>query len=703
MKKKIFVVVLILFLVIAAVAGATIYNKNHKEEPVSTQKQSYKGKLPQVTVYYKKDAVGKLLGYVSEQQIATNRNDIIPVSPERVVPISVKPKKNEITKVSYEIKSMEDDRLLDSGAIEKIIAKKGVISFDYTVSTILQMGEEYSFCLILETKEFDKIYYYSRMMVVDEDFISAQMKFAKEFSDKTYNSVSSKDLIAFIEPDLNLANDSLGQTTIQSSFAMLTWNSLTPKKVGDTSISAKEFCIKDTGEAGTYTMNYQIKSVNAQKVEEMYNVAETITVWTCAGKQYVLAYDREVNQIWTADENNIGNSFIDLGIQNTDKIEHVESPNRNYLSFAINGDAYVMNVTTKEVVPIYKLNAENASELYQTRVKVLNVTDEGNANFIIYGYSPSEEHVGKNGISIMHFDKKTNETKEKVFMVCGVSAAIMEQELQELFHIGDGTVYLKLGKNIYYANTQTKETGILVDNLEDHSFAINRDGSMLVYNTSGKAYSDSITIVDLNNGQMNTIEAGEGKVIKVCGYTGENLVYGLANKTDAEKGYKYFPMNIVKIVDPRFNEIKSYYQENVFVTDVEITDTIINMKRVKKGKAIDDDQLLFNSEEQVTAAYPSYWTDDVKMKEIAISFVQHLDANSELNVKNDAIVLFDTGVEVETSMEYDLNNKSYVYGYGKLQSVFDSQGMAEKAARAVYGLVTNEKGQKTWVFEEHYE
>ncbi len=703
MKKKIIIVALILFIVIGAVAAATVYNREHKEPVTTTETASYKGKFPQVNSYYNKEQVGKLLGYVSEQQSATNRNDIIPVSSKRVVPLCVNPKKNEVTHISYEIKSLEDERLLDSGDISKTKTKKGVISFDYPVSTILQMGEEYSFCLILETKEFEKIYYYARIMVVDEDFVAAQMKFAKEFSDKTYNSQAAKGLIAFIEPDPNLPNDSFGETTIQSSYSMLTWNAMTPKKIGKTTISAKEFCIKETGEAGTYTMNYQIQSVNAQKVKEKYNVAETITVWTCAGKQYVLAYDREVNQIWTADENNIGNSFIDLGIQNTDKIEHVESPDKNEIAFGINGDVYVMDLTTKEVTPIYRFNADNSSELYQTRVKVLNVSDKGDVDFIIYGYSPSEEHVGKNGISIMHFDKKAKETKEKVFMVCGVSAAIMEKELQELFHIGDGTVYLKLGKSIYYANTQTKETGVLVDGLEDNSFAINKDGSMLVYNTNGKEYDKGITIVDLNNGQMNTIDAGEGRVIKVCGYTGENLVYGLAKEEDTQKGYKYFPMNMVKIVDPHYNEIKSYYQEKVFITDVEITETIINMKRVRKGKAIDDDQLLFNSEEQITAAYPSYWTDDIKMKEIAISFTNHLDANVELNVLKPATVSFDTGVEVGTSMTYDLKNKRYVYGYGRLQGIFSSESKAEKLAREVYGLVTNEKGQKTWVFEEHYE
>ena len=134
-------------------------------------------------------------------------------------------------------------------------------------------------------------------MITDADFVTEQIKFAKDFSDKTFDSNNSKELAFLREPDLSLPNDNLGKITIQSSYNMLIWSTLDPQKVGKTSVSAKEFCIKDTGEAGTYTMTYQMKSINAEKVEEYYNVAETMTVWTYAGKQYVLAYDREVNQM----------------------------------------------------------------------------------------------------------------------------------------------------------------------------------------------------------------------------------------------------------------------------------------------------------------------------------------------------------------------------------------------------------------------
>lgn len=83
-------------------------------------------------------------------------------------------------------------------------------------------------------------------------------------------------------------------------------------------------------------MNYQMKATNTEKVEETYNVTENITVWTCAGKQYVLAYDREVNQVWAASKNNVGNSFIDLGIQKQTTVPNVESSNGQFIGYEIN-------------------------------------------------------------------------------------------------------------------------------------------------------------------------------------------------------------------------------------------------------------------------------------------------------------------------------------------------------------------------------
>lgn len=680
-----------------------IFNRTQKKDtPAEPEIAASDSEIPQLSAYYGEEKIAEIDGYVMEMEEQFVRDTIIPIAPDRQIFMEIITNGNEIQSVSYDIETTDDNRLIDSGEVGELDEEDGKISFKYEASAIMEPGTEYFLKIGIVTDQYEQIYYYTRAMVTDAEFVTAQIAFAKDFSNKTFNTEKATKLALYLEPDTSLANDNLGQTTIQSNYSMLTWGELSPEKAGDTTIVAKEFCIKDSGEAGTYTMYYQIESTNAQKVTEKYNVAETITVWTCAGEQYVLAYDREVNQIWEANENNIGNAFIDLGIQNVTTAEHVESENQQYIAYAINGDVYVMDVKTKEIKCAYQQNAENSEQLDKTRSKVIKVDDEGNANYLIYGYSPSGSHRAKNGISIMEYNYQENKSKEDAFIPCSVPAAVLENQFTQLCYVGDGALYITLENTIYYANLKTKEWGTLVSNLAKGACAISDDGATIAYNTSGNEYdSESITIVNLTNGEKRTIESGEGNAITVCGYTGTNLVYGLGKISDVES-YDFFPMNTLKIVDENLAEVKSYEKKNVYITGVEITDTIINIKRWKKGKAIEDDQLLDNTEAKTTVAGSSYYNDDVKQKELALSFNNSLDASVQLTIVEPGETVFDSKVEVDSYFVESADTKYYVYGYGKLQGVYTNKNEAEKAARAAYGLVTDENGHKIWVFEENY-
>lgn len=703
MKKKAIIVIAILFIIGIAVTIGLFFNQSQKNENSKEPVQSASEELiPQLNVYCGNENIGEIYGYTMEVQQQFTRDVIIPIPQNRQVPMEILVNDNKISSIAYEIKSNEDNRLIDSGEISNRTEKDGKISFVYEASAILDTGTEYSFQLTIQSDKYDKIYYYARIMPSNQDFVQEQIKFAKDFSNRTFDTEKATKLALYLEPDASLANDNLGQITIKNSYSMLIWSTLKPEKITETKITAKDFCIKDSGEAGTYTMNYQIKATNGQKVEEKYNVSETITVWSCAGKQYVLAYNREVNQIWEANENNVGNAFIDLGIQSKTDISHVESENQQFVAYAINGDVYVMDVLQKQMSVVYKLSAQNTDTLYKTRAKVIKVDDSGNVDYMIYGYSPSDKHIGKNGISIMEYNNEKNESVESAFIPCTVSAAVLENQLSNLCHVGDGTLYIMMDNTIYFANLKTKEWGTLMADMEEGSYAVSDDGTVIAYNTSGRRNdSDSITIVDLTNGNKNTIEAGAENKITVCGYTGSNLVYGLGSTTNVEK-YNFFPINQLQIVDKSLKEIKSYSKANVIITDVEITDTIINIKRQKSGKAIADDQLLDNTEDKVVVASSSYYLDNVKQKELALSFTNNLDANLELKIREPGKVTFDNRVEVQAEFEEASDTRYYVYGYGRLQGIYGDKEAAQKAARAAYGLVTDASGKKIWVFEENY-
>lgn len=696
MRKKL---IGILSLILVAIIGIGVYDTffvRKETKVIKRENTGSKYKVPLLAPYYGKDKLGDIDGYVMKMKEEYVRDVIVPVSEDRKTLFKIKYRDNVIKSIRYEVESTNQLRLIDSGNIEKINKNKKEASFNFNASAVMEQGKEYFLKFIIETDKYKEIYYYTRVIVSDREFVTKQIAFAKKFSDATTSDTESKKLMGYLEPDISKKdNDNLGITNIHSNYDMLTWNEMSVKKVTKTEVTAKEFCIKDSGEAGTYTLCYQFEAKNGEKNVERFNVAETITVWTFNGKEFILAYDREVNQVWEPIEDNVGNAFIDFGIQNTDNIDYLESDNGKYIAYQINGDAYVMDIEQRELRCVYKLNAKNSETLLKVRARMVSIKDNGNVDFMIYGYSPSNEHIGKSGISIFSYDYKSNESYEKAFIPCQEQAATLESQFSKLCFLGDGTLYIMLDNTIYFANLKTLEWGNVSKKLDDDAYAINTRKDMIAYNESGKGEgSDKIKIIDLKGNKEKVIKDENGQQVKVFGYTGENLVYGILSDDNKVKK--------LKIVDTNLKEVKSYMVDKGYIKDVEISDNIINIKRAKdNGADRSDDQLLDNTESKDPVAKSSYYTDDIKMKELALSFTNNLNSSRKLKVVKDALVVFDGKTEIKANLDNNKKNSYFVYGYGRLQGKFQNQKEALKKARECYGLVAKD-GQKIWTIEEHY-
>ena len=76
------------------------------------------------------------------------------------------------------------------------------------------------------------------------------------------------------------------------------------------------------------------------------------------------------------------------------------------------------------------------------------------------------------------------------------------------------------------------------------------------------------------------LRRGADNIITVYGYTGTNLIYGIGSQSDVSKK-SFVPVSKLVIVDKDYKEVKSYSQNKIYITGVEITDNIINIKRLQ--------------------------------------------------------------------------------------------------------------------------
>ncbi len=701
--KNIIITVIICIFIAIVVVGVMTRCSKPTDKGGETSSNAVKDNIPRMSATYGNMRTGNIYGYTNKLQENVERNTIVIIKPDRTTTFKVNENGNTIRSIKYEVKSTDDNRLVDHGKIAEMRGAGKNASFKFKANAIMQAGVEYRLKFVVTTDKHDAINYYARAIIAKAEFVDKQVKFAKRFSDRTFEETERSDLMNYLETNPKLqSNDNLGKVTINSSYTMLLWSTLAAEKITNTNVCIKECTMKDTGPATTYTLTYQIKAKNAEKVVEKYNVWETITVFSYAGKEYVTGYDREVNQIWKATKNNLGSSFIDLGIQNYDLIEHVESANKKYIAFAINGDVYAQDVETRKFYQIYKMGAKSSEELEMTKAKVVDIDNKGNVDYMIYGYSPAENHKGRNGISIMSYNLKSNSSKEQVFIPCKSTAELLDEQLKTLCHVGDRTLYIMLDDTIYYANLKTQEWGKVVEHLDHNSYAVSDDGKYLAFNEFGSHdNSKSIIILDLNSGEKKSVEADAGEKISVLGFSGQSMIYGMAKESDIGKT-KFFPMYKLKIVDYALREQKSYEKKNVFIKGIDIKDGIINIKRWKKGKNINDDQLLDNTEETAQVCTFSYYTDDIKMREEVLSYTNKLPIDKTTKILSLGKTTFTNEAEIEANLEKRKGEVYYVYGFGKLQSVEADKKDAIEKAKRVYGLVLDKFGKKIWTKEEHY-
>ena len=174
MKKKVIAVVaIVLIFAIAVVIGINFnkkQSKNNKQSNSGQATSTYNGKLPGIDLYYGSQKVGSLNGYTMDMEEEHMRDVIVPVNTDRTVPITISTNGNKVSEISYEMKSTEDNRLIDNGTLDGWKQKDGKITLDYQASAIMEQGTEYFWEIIIKTDKYEQINYYARVMVTDKEF-----------------------------------------------------------------------------------------------------------------------------------------------------------------------------------------------------------------------------------------------------------------------------------------------------------------------------------------------------------------------------------------------------------------------------------------------------------------------------------------------------------------------------------------------------
>lgn len=540
--------------------------------------------LPLVSIESYGNTMGQLHGYINEMDACYMRDALIPLEDGRKLKLKIDTMGYPVKSASYEIRSLDTQRKIADTEISDWSNKKDTMSTTIQVENLVEAGEEYLFILTLQGQE-QQIHYYTRIMLPANNDMKKCLAFAQNFHD-TALSDRYQDLASYVETSPYCDTETLANVGIDSTLEQIGWKGFTGTVFQDPLIQ-----LTDMNEDYISLVYYFQMYHQQDGVDIYYNVKEYFKIRYTPEQIYLLDYQRTMEQLLGNASVTVKNNVLSVGIATSPK-EYLSNETGTIVSFVQGGELYEYNQNKQTFTRVFGFiddPTDPRQNYQQHNIRILNIDETGNMDFVVYGYMNRGVHEGDCGINLYHYDSTKQEAVEQVFISSTHSYQILNANFSNLlYENARGDFYIMLGGTLAKVGLNDLTTQELIKGLHSGQYAVSQSGQFVAWIDSGEM-ADSISVMDLETEKIRTITAESHTKIKPLAFMTEDFVYGIADTTDITKdaaGSDIYPMSHVKIVDTKsknFDVLKDYQKAGYYVTEVSKDSFTLFLDRVTKA------------------------------------------------------------------------------------------------------------------------
>lgn len=669
---------------------------NHETKDLTTDLAA-----PTLPVVYFEDnghPLNELHGYVEEMSVISMRDTITPLPENGKLSLRIDPYDNKIKEVSFQIRSLNGDRLVQDGNVQ-VSGDKTAVTGTISVENLLEEQTEYQLILQVTAGE-QTSYYYTRIMEVGKSQIDACVDFVEEFHAITMNKERQSELSSYMEPSSAADNTTLQKVTINNSLSQACWGDFVGTEVTTPVVSIKEM----NDDYQVILLEYIMSSVGDSGNSEYYNVEEYYRVRVGAEKIYLLSFERTMEEIFRGEGDQISKDMIDLGIR-SENVSYKTNETGNVICFVQQGELWSYNQIENNLTRVFSFRSQEGMDIrenYQEHdIRILRVDEGGSLDFVVYGYMNCGEHEGQVGVSVCHYDGVTNTVEEMLFVPTTLSYEIVKEQIGKLMYVSDsGVFYLTVSDQVYRIQMDSRKAEVYIDGLKSDMLVNSEDGRYIAWSEDGT----TMHVTDLEKGESFDIHANENQLLKPLGFLGSDCIYGWGYRTDifsTQTQTDTLALSQVLIVDTSdsaHSVLKTYETPGIYVTGIRIQDGSIYLSRVMKNGDIyvdtTEDTIMNRDLQEKDQVNIDTVVSDVKQKEVVLKLLEETSGSTPKTLIPKLI----ENEEPNTLEIKNLNASSayYVYAKGKVVLATDDMAAAVQSADANKGVVIGNNLLYVW-------
>ena len=695
MVKKIVIRAGVLTAVFIAAVILFSYLTNRSNTDMSADMGS--ATLPQITFSTEGYTVNTLSGYRQEMDIPSMRDTVTPVTNSQL-DIGISAYDADVTELSWQVYTLDGEEMLQEDTVS---SPEDTVTVQFDAQDVLA-GERV--LRITLQADGNPVYYYTRIVDSTDTNYKTCLDFAQNFLTAEMDKDQQDALSGYLESGSDTGSG-FQRVTINSSIDNVTWGSLEPEIRGDV-----RWEIRECNE--TYTsivLSYRVRCPGAEdNAEAEYDVEEFFRIRVSGDNQYLLNYNRTMNQKFNGRNQPLDENGILLGIAPSD-LEYCNNDDGTIVSFVQNRELWNYDGDTGELSQVFSF-AESESRdarnlVNRHEIHIVSVEDNGSTTFLVCGYMNRGDHEGETGVAVYYFDAEKNYVEEKAFVPSTKGYYVMKEELGKLVYYSSENecLYAMINGALYCVNLAEDTREVLVRGLEDGQYQVSEDGRLIAYQSGGTLNeSQTITILNLETGDSFDITSEGEEYIRPIGFIRNDLAYGTMRAADAGQtsaGQSIFPMYKVDIVSLNGENVESYEVADIYILDGYIEENMLTLTRATRNGNVytgtSDDYITNNEAAQESNITLESYTDSTRGRVMRLRIADGV-SDTTPRLLQPRMVLRDTSTTVEFD-DTELEGRYYVYALGELQGVYDHAGFAVQRADALEGVAVTSR--QAYLFE----
>lgn len=656
--------------------------------------------FPTVAFLLNGDSINTLHGYSEERDCKLQRDTIQPVQMDRKLQFEINKYGQTIAKVSYQVRSVDGERLIEDHELEDYQETKEQIYGFITLKDLIEADQEYELVLQVLLENGQNVWFYTRLIQSENNHAAEKAAFVRDFHEKTFDKEAAEELAVYLEPDSSGDNTTLGYANIHSSLSQITWAELQPKQVTPAQVTIREL----EQQTGSFQITYLL-AIPEGRQNKYYRVEESYRIRYTKDRIYLLDFERTMEQYFDETANIYNSNKIELGIRQ-EAAQLVEDDGGSVVAFVTGGALYCYQTTDEKIAVLFRFTDQkhwDERTIYrQYGIRILNVDEGGNVQFMVYGYMNRGKHEGQVGIVVYGYNASLNTVEELLYIPYDKTYEVLEAEIDRLTYLSKSNdFFFTMQDTVYTVNLENRQLTVVVKGLQGDTYDVSKSNRMFVWQELKNGTPSALILKNLTTMEEHRIEAGEGRVIIPLGFMEEDLIYGLAWESDAivePSGSKTWLLHELFIENENHEVLKTYSQEGYYITDATVEDNQIVLKRVVKtedGWEDAEDTQIMSSEEarQLVNVQESVVTE--KYQKIYQIALKDPIADRAVKVLTPKEVIFEGSKQLDI-VENEETEHYYVYALGKVLGIYVQPEPAVKQAYENAGIVLAEDGSYIW-------